>query len=133
MRLVVDTGVFSAGLRSQPPAGYGPVLTKMVGQQIFLAVHTVAELRFGALAAEWGEARRGRLEGAIAAGTVVPVSDALLHRVARLRLQCRKDGHPLADRVHTADLWIAASALHIGAAVLTLDQVFGGVPDLVLA
>lgn len=108
------------------------MVTRMIGNQVFLAPQTVAELRSGALVAGWGEPRRQRLEAAIAATTVIPVSDALVTAVAELRFACREIGHPLADRVHAQDLWIAAGAVHIGAAVSSADGVFAGVPGLAL-
>ena len=40
------------------------------GHQIFLAAVTVAELRYGAIIAEWGAPRRRRIEMAIAESTV---------------------------------------------------------------
>ena len=46
---------------------------------------------------------------------------------------CRRVGHPLADRIHANDLWIAASAIHIDAPVVTADTVFLGAPGLMLA
>ena len=39
--------------------------------------------------------------------------------LAELRFTCRGAGHPLHDRAHANDLSIAASALHIGAPLLT--------------
>lgn len=104
----------------------------MSGKQVFLAAMTVAELRYGVLAAGWGDNRRSRLEQSIEVSTVVPVTDGLLWQVAELRLACRQAGHPLADRSHTGDLWIAASALHIGASLLTADNVFKDTPGLQL-
>jgi predicted nucleic acid-binding protein len=92
----------------------------------------VSELRFGALVAGWGEARRDRLEQSIQATTVVPVSDRFLSTVANLRFACRRAGHPLHDRPHANDLWIAASALHIGAPLLTADKVFSNTRGLTL-
>ena len=92
----------------------------------------MAELRYGAIVAEWGSPRRQRVEAAIAATTVVPVTDALLTTMAELRAACRRIGHPLADPVHSNDLWIAATAQHVGAALATADQLFAGVPTLVL-
>ncbi|MCA1703516.1 MAG: PIN domain-containing protein [Actinobacteria bacterium] len=104
----------------------------VAGNQVFLAAVTVSELRYGALVAGWGEVRRGRLEQAIEATTVVPVSDRLLTRAAELRHACRTAGHPLADRSHANDLWIATSAIHIGAPLLTADQIFRDTPELQL-
>lgn len=132
MTLVVDTGVFSAALSRRRRPRFDAQLRHLAGQQVFLAAATVAELRFGELVAGWGEARRERLEQSIRATTVIPVSDALLTTVAQLPFDCRRIGHPLADRSHGNDLWIAASARHIAAPLLTADTVFASTPGLQL-
>ena len=132
MRLVVDTGVFSASLSPRRRAAFERPVARLVGNQLFLASPTVAELRFGALVAGWGEARRRRLETAIGSMTVVPVTDALLTAIAELRHACRLIGHPLAARAHSSDLWIAATAVHIRAGLVTADGIFDGTPDLAL-
>lgn len=133
MRLVVDTGVFSAALSRRRRADLDQQVTFLAGNQIFLAASTVAELRYGALLAGWGETRRARLERAIETTTVIPVSDGLLTTLAELRLACRHIGHPLADPVHANDLWIAASAVHTGLALVTADNVFANAPRLKIA
>lgn len=133
MRLVVNTGVFSAALSRRTRHLFEAQVASLRGNQIFLAAATVAELRYGAMVAEWGAPRRQRVEQAIAATTVVPVSDGLLTTMAELRAACRRAGHPLADRIHGNDLWIAASAIHIDAPVVTADTVFIGAPGLRLA
>jgi len=130
VRIVVDTGVFSAALSRRRRSQFETHVEGLAGNQLFLASATVAELRFGALVAEWGSSRRRRLEEAIATTTVVAVSDALLTRLAELRYACRQAGHPLADPAHTNDLWIAASAIHIDARLVSADTIFGDVPDL---
>lgn len=132
MRIVADTGVFSASLSRRHSPLFDRKIRLMTGQQVFLAAMTVAELRYGALVADWGESRRSRLERSIQTSTIVPVTDSLLSRVAELRLACRQAGHPLVDRSHTGDLWIAASAIHIGAPLLTADEIFSGTPGLTL-
>ena len=53
MKLVVDTGVFSASLSSRRSNTTSPLVATLSGNQIFLAAVTVAELRFGALVAGW--------------------------------------------------------------------------------
>ena len=63
---------------------------------------------------------------------MVPVSDKLLTVVAELRLACRNAGHPLHEQTHANDLWVAASAVHIGASLLTADSIFADAPGLVL-
>jgi len=132
VRVLVDTGVFSASLSRRRRARFEVQIGLMAGQQIFLAAITVSELRYGALVAGWGAARRNRLDESIEATTVVPVSDRFFSTLAELRFACRRAGHPLHDRAHANDLWIAASALHIGAPLLTADNVFSGTPALTL-
>lgn len=132
MRLVVDTIVFSAALSRRRRASFDGPVARLAGQQLFLAVQTVAELRYGALVAQWGHSRSARLEAAIATATVVPVTNSLLDTVANLRFECRRHGHPLADRSHHQDLWIAAAAIHIDAHLVTADGIFTDVPRLSL-
>ena len=132
MRILVDTGVFSASISRRRRARFESQVALMAGNQAFLAAVTVAELRYGALVADWGEQRRQRLEQTIAATTVVPVSDALLTTAAELRHACRRVGHALHEPVHANDLWIAASTVHIGSPLLTADAVFDDVPGLTL-
>jgi predicted nucleic acid-binding protein len=131
VRVVVDTSVFSASLSRRRRPRFESQIGLMAGHQIFLAAVTVGELRYGALVAGWGQARRDRPEESIQATTVVPASDRLLSTVAELRFACRRTGHPLHDRAH-ANEWIAALALHIGAPLLTADNVFSGTPGLTL-
>jgi hypothetical protein len=131
--LVVDTGVVSALLSKQVQPHLAPAVAKATGQRFLLAPQTVAELRYGALSAGWAGRRQARLEAKIAESTVVPVTDRLLHRIAEVRLACQQIGHPLADRVHSNDLWIATCAIHVGVALLTADNIFQRVPGLQLA
>jgi predicted nucleic acid-binding protein len=132
VRILVDTGVFSASISRRRRARFEPHVQLMAGHQIFVAAVTVAELRYGALVADWREQRLHQLEQSIAATTVVPVSDALLTVAAEVRHACRLVGHPLHEPIHTNDLWIAASAVHIGAPLVTADAVFDDVPGLSL-
>jgi tRNA(fMet)-specific endonuclease VapC len=132
VRIVVDTGIFSASLSRRRRAHFETHVQRMAGQQIFLAAVTISELRYGALVAHWGEPRRHRLEQSIQAATVIPVSDQLLSTVAELRYECRLAGHPLHDPSHANDLWIAASAIHIEAPLLAVDGVFENTPGLSL-
>jgi tRNA(fMet)-specific endonuclease VapC len=132
VRLVVDTGVFSAALSMRRRSQLDRHVRRLVGNQLFLAAVSVAELRYGALVAGWAPDRRHRLDQVVAATTVIPVTDALLTTAAELRYECRQLGHPLENRVHANDLWIAASAVHLGLPLITADQVFAGVPGLTI-
>lgn len=132
MRVVVDTGVFSAAISPRRRAALEPLVSRLSGHQLLLAAQTVAELRFGVLVANWGAPRRQRLEAAISTATVVPVSDALITRVATLRHECQTAGHPLANMIHANDLWIAATSIHVGANLATADRIFDEVPGIEL-
>ncbi len=133
MRLLVDTGIFSASLSRRRSPSLDHHVGSLVGNQVFIAAVTVAELRYGAILAEWGAPRRARVEAAITAVTVVQVTNSLLTTVAELRANCRRVGHPLADKIHSNDLWIAASAIHIGATLISADTMFNGAPDLLIS
>ena len=130
MKVVVDTGVFSAALSRRRRPSFERHVNSLAGHQLFLSVITVAELRFGAIVAEWGQPRRSQLEVAIATATVVPVTDAFITTLATARATCRQIGHPLWEPIHSNDLWVAATALHLHSPLVTSDHVFDDVPGL---
>ena len=93
---------------------------------------TVSELRYGAIVAEWGEFRRRGLEREIARATAVEADDTLASTSAELKAACRAVGHALAQKVHDADRWIAATAIVRGLDLISDDVVFEQVPGLSL-
>lgn len=126
--VAVDTSVMSAAItQALLAASYQRHLT---GRRIVLSFQTVAELRFGALKANWGTQRRAALEARIAALTIVPADNGLASSWAALRDICRRSGHALGDKRHAADLWIAVTAVHYGLPLVAHDGVFKGVPGL---
>lgn len=132
--LVVDTSVYSAFLARKGSSNpivklYEPHLR---GRTLILSFQTVAELRFGAQKAGWGAHRLAQLESRIRAAVVVPADDALTKAFASLKVTCSSTGHPLAQRYHTADLWIATTAIHSGYPLVAHDSVFKGAPGLTL-
>jgi len=128
--VVVDTNVFGAPLARRNTALVQLYAPHLVRRLLVLAAQTVAELRFGALLARWGPARREELERRITRARVAPVDDDVTWEVARLRVACRRDGHALADDHHAADLWIAATAVRYGLALVAHDGVFRNAPGL---
>ncbi len=51
---------------------------------------------------------------------------------AQLRLACEFAGHPLGQKIHEADRWIAATALSGGLDLVSDDKVFVDTPGLSL-
>jgi predicted nucleic acid-binding protein len=127
--VVVDTNVFTAPLRKGRPLE-GLYTKHTVGRQIAVAPQTVAETRYGALIAGWGTRRLSELERLVGVVRLLPVDEETIERVAQLRNDCRLIGHALHQRLHNADLWIAAAAIRWGIPLVAHDAVFVGCPGL---
>lgn len=129
--IVIDTDVFSADLvpGSGLAARYAPLIT---GRPAFISFQTVAELRYGAIRRGWGRARRLKLEATVQRVEIVHSGPELVAFYAQLRADCEAVGHALGQREHTADRWIAATAIRLGIPLVSNDQIFRGAPKLKL-
>jgi tRNA(fMet)-specific endonuclease VapC len=87
----------------------------LVGRQGFVALQSVAEMRFGAILNGWGEKRRNALEDFLSAYTVISPDDATALHWGQLRAQVSRAGR------HTApsDAWNAATALEYDLILVT--------------
>ena len=128
--MVVDTGVFGAGLTARTAGLAESYRHLLFGRQLIITVQTITELYFGAKKDEWGEARLRQLERRISMAVVAPCDDHLARTCADLRLACLRAGHPLADKVHANDLWIGAAAIRYDIPLVTGDHIFTDVPGL---
>ena len=127
--VLLDTNVFSAWLR--PRSTLIPRYAKHVfGNRVAIAFQTVAEVRYGAITAGWGEKRLETVERLIRRASTLPPDDETAWTVARLRTKCRAAGHPLHQKAHTGDLWIAATAIRWQLPLVAHDAVFLNCPDL---
>ena len=129
--IVIDTDVFSADLipGSRLAQRYAPLIT---GRLAFISFQTAAELRYGAIRRGWGAPRMLRMEAMIARVEVVHSGPELLAVYAQLRADCVAAGHALAQKAHTADRWIAATAIRLGISLVSNDGIFRGAPGLQL-
>ena len=130
--VVVDTNVFSADLVRSGRwlvELYRPIL---VGRRYLISFQTLAEIRFGARRSNWGPQRLSRLEEHVGRAEVVWPGPALLLAYVELRVASEEVGHALAGREHDADRWIAATAVHLGVALVSHDGIFAGAPGLLL-
>ena len=113
-RLVVDTDVASFIFKWHP--GFAPRYVAMVrGALLVVSFMTVAEMRHGALEANWGQRKIDLLESYLGDFSVLDSDDRLCSAWANIRHESARKGR----RMSTADAWIAASAITLGAPLVT--------------
>ncbi len=128
--VVIDTMVVSALMNPAHDPTAERYLSFIADRLVLVSFVTVAEIRYGALKARWGDLRRRGLERDLARFVFVVPDDELMHACADLRATTERAGHPLGQKIHEADRWIAATALKLGVELVSDDTVFRGVPDL---
>ena len=73
-----------------------------------------------------------RLEAKLQRVEVVHSGPELVAVYAQLRADCEAAGHALAPKAHTADRWIAATAIRLGTPLVSHDRILAGAPGLQL-
>jgi predicted nucleic acid-binding protein len=127
--IILDTDAFSFLLANKPQAASYPALLR--GKVAAVSFVTVAEVRFGALSAGWGERRTSELEETLRKFLKLPYHDELASLWARLKRDARQNGHPLGHPEHANDLWIAACGVYYQAPILTGNvRHFDGLPGV---
>lgn len=103
---VVDTDVVSFLFKNDTRAkNYQAHLT---GRLLVVSFMTVAELDRWAIEYNWGQARRDRMEQHLRNFVVHPFDRSLCTQWAAVTDEARRNGF----KIHCADAWIAATALH---------------------
>lgn len=129
--VVADTMVVSALVNERrDPATAAEYRRLIDGRSVVISFVTVTEVRYGALKANWGELRRRELERTLSKLVAVQPDHSLMTRCAELRDRCERDGVALGQKIHEADRWIAATALHLGANLVSDDGVFENIIGL---
>ena len=121
--VVCDTTVVSELRRGGARCASMTMLTTAVK---VISVVTAAELRAGAIQANWGDRKRQELEGIIRAYVRVDIDDETAEIWARLKAECDR----LGRNVGLNDLWIAASGVRLDAPIAALDEDFGRIPGI---
>ncbi len=127
---VIDTNVFGAELTRRGAAVADAYREHVEGRQLFISFVTLAELRYGACRAGWGERRLRRLESRLIEAEVVWAGEGLVRTYVELRDDCTLSGHPLGQKHHEADRWIAATARWLNVPLIAHDAVFHDAPGL---
>jgi tRNA(fMet)-specific endonuclease VapC len=122
---VIDTDVWSYLYKGRDEAKlYQP---HILGNILVISFQTQGELLRWAIAADWGEQRRGHLRSRLQEYVIEHSSDTLSLRWAEAMDSARRNGRPIS----AADAWIAATALHLGVPLVTHNRNhFTGVDDL---
>lgn len=136
--VLLDTDVFSAIYvtprevvvrRGHPLDAW---ITLLSGKRTVISFQTRAEILSGAFSAGWGDRRLGAIRERLDATPTIDVDRDVVEAFARLTADCREVGHALAAKAHTADRWIAASAIAKGLPLLAGDGIYAGAPGLEL-
>jgi predicted nucleic acid-binding protein len=130
--VVVDTDVFSKVFVLASGPERRELRDRLVGRMPVIATQTYAELRVWPEMANWGKPRRAALAEILASTQVVPVLPEVVDAFVELTVECRATGHALAAKIHTADRWVAATAVALDRPLLSLDGVYAGTPHLAL-
>jgi predicted nucleic acid-binding protein len=132
--VVLDTNVWSHlfGMKARATGDVARWRALLTGKTVAIAAQTRAELLAWPLINNIGEARASRIRVHLDLTATIPVDEPVIQRFARLTADARRRGDALGSKLHTADRWIAATALAIDSPLLTADGVFGHDPDLVL-
>ena len=113
--IVLDTDVVSLYRAGRLPAGFA---RQVVMNDISIAFATAGELWKGALAKQWGGARRGGLDLWLAETRVVPTGLAVAEIWGKITARAQRRGRPRPLN----DTWIAACCIEGGLPLLTLNR-----------
>lgn len=132
--VVLDTDVYSRLYVRQSATADAKQALKdvLVGRSVAIAVQTRAELLIWPRLPGWSTDRSGRLRDQLDRTPTVPVSDLVIEAFVRVTVDCRRNGHALAQPAHVADRWVAATAVAIQRPLLTADGIYAATPGLQL-
>jgi len=111
--LVVDTDVASFIFKWHPD--FAPYVAIVRGSELIASFMTLAEMRQGALDANWGPHKCAVLEAYLADFSVLHSDSGLCSTWAAVRNESTQKGRPISS----ADAWIAATALVLSAPLVT--------------
>ncbi len=103
---------------------------RLVGATVAIATQTRAEVLAGVYGSPWGDRRKADTVAQLARTPTIPVDERVIEQYARLSASCRQNGHGLAGKIHSADRWVAATALALDVSLITGDSIYVDAPGL---
>jgi len=110
--MVLDTNVWSclfANSKSHPREQVDSWRDLLKGYLPVIAIQTRAEVLVGL--ASLGEHRAGPSRTALGSLLTFPVTETVIQAYVILTRSSQQSGHPLHQKIHTGDRWIAATAV----------------------
>jgi predicted nucleic acid-binding protein len=127
--VVLDTDVLSFLYDNRPEAS--KFEHHLQDARPALTFTSIGEMHFGARRKDWSDQRIRDLDRYLRQYRLLPFDHELPRLYARLRDHAVRTGHPLGQSPLTNDLWIAASAIHHRAPLLTGNtRHFANIPGL---
>lgn len=132
MTAAVDTDVYTlVFVRKDSPDPRVPGWRQaLIGRRVLSTFQTRAELLALAATNAWGESRAEKLRAQLDRTATIGVDESVIDAYATLVAECRRTGHALQQKQHTADRWIAACAIAKDVELLAGDGIFAGTPGL---
>lgn len=93
---------------------------------ILLPVTVLGELLYGAAKSERPRENKVAIHKFLTQSVLIPIDGGIAIRYSTVRLEFKKVGRPIPEN----DIWIAASCLEFGVALLSQDVHFNYIPDL---
>lgn len=132
-RVLVDTDVFTEVYIKYPTESLGTAWTQVLtGRTVVIAVQTEVELRAWPQLSGWNEKRARALIERVEAVPRIQVADAVQREYVDLTAWAKHNGHAIHQKVHTADRWVAATALAYGLELAAIDGIYHDVEGLSL-
>lgn len=100
------------------------------GARVVISFQTRAEILSGALSRGWGERRLDTVRERLDATPTVDTDEDVVEAFAQLTRDAGAAGHPIHQKILTADHWIAAYAVSKGFPLLSGDGIYRGAPGL---
>jgi predicted nucleic acid-binding protein len=129
--VLLDTNVFTwvyvAPRKSEPSKAW---IAKLAGRTVVLSVQTEVEIRGGPRLAKWGTTRTNALLAQLSGKVTIPVDRDVQGKYVDLTVWSKESAHPIHQKIHSADRWIAATALAYDLDLASGDGIFNDVDGL---